>query len=177
MVASLAPKNSSIGRRMQNSTAVSASDSVQSMRKALARMARASSFFPSPRRMLMSGAPPTPMSEATELTIVMTGPQMPTPARASSPTPAMLPMYMRSTMLYSTLTNCASMLGSATRSTSGPIGSRPRSFACFMFPYPFVFPTWRAARSPYYSARRQKGKPSPRSRATGSKNAPRRRGV
>ena len=79
-------------------------------------------------RMLISGAPPTPISEAADPIIVTTGPHTPTPASARSPTPGIWPMYMRSTMLYSTLTNCASMLGSAILKTSGPIGSLPRSF-------------------------------------------------
>src|SRR5699024_6835654 len=71
-------------------------------------------------------------SEATEPTIVITGPQTPAPASAISPMPAMLPMYIRSTMLYRTLTNWASMLGMATRQTSLPIGSSPRSFSCLI---------------------------------------------
>ena len=44
--------------------------------------------------------------------------------------PAMLPMYILSTMLYSTLTICASMVGMASRQTSGKILSRPKSFVC-----------------------------------------------
>ena len=54
---------------------------------------RLASFrLPSPMRMLTRGAPPTPMREATEPTMVTTGPQTPTPARARSPTWGMLPM-------------------------------------------------------------------------------------
>ena len=88
--------------------------------------------------MLISGAPPTPMSEATEPTIVITGPQTPTPASAISPMPAMLPMYIRSTMLYRTLTNWASMLGMATRQTSLPIGSCPQ---IVFLSHRYTFPT------------------------------------
>ena len=62
------------------------------------------SFF-CPRRMLIRGAPPTPIQLAKEDMSVTTGPQIPTPARARAPIPSMFPMYMRSTMLYSTFTN------------------------------------------------------------------------
>ena len=81
----------------------------------------ASSGLPSPMRMPISGDAPHEIHTAAEPTIVTTGPQTPTPASAVSPTPAMWPMYILSTMLYSTLTNCASMLGSAVRQTSAPI--------------------------------------------------------
>ena len=62
-------------------------------------MRAASSSRPSPMRMLISGAPPTAMRNATEPAIVTTGPQTPTPASAASPSPGMWPMYIRSTML------------------------------------------------------------------------------
>ena len=43
-------------------------------------------------RMLMRGAPPTPMREAKAPIRVTTGPQTPTPARAVSPITGMLLM-------------------------------------------------------------------------------------
>ena len=64
--------------------------------------------------------------------MVTTGPHTPTPARATSPISGMLPMYILSTMLYSTLTNCPSMLGMAMRHTSRLILSLPRSFSTAM---------------------------------------------
>ena len=96
------------------------------------------SFF-SPSRMPSSGAPPTPMREENAPIMVRMGPQTPTPASARSPTEAMWPMYIRSTMLYRTLTNCASMLGKAIRGTSFPIGSVPRWFTVFIEKYLVVF--------------------------------------
>ena len=47
--------------------------------------------------MLISGAPPIPTRNATEPTIVTTGPQTPAPASAMSPDPGIFPIYMRST--------------------------------------------------------------------------------
>ena len=49
--------------------------------------------------MLMSGAPPTPTRKAKAPSMVTTGPQTPTPARAVSPVSGMLLMYILSTML------------------------------------------------------------------------------
>ena len=80
-------------------------------------------------RTLISGEPPTPTRKAAAPIMVTMGPHTPAPARASSPTPGMLPMYIRSTTLYKTLTNWASILGRAIRSTSRRMGSRPRSFS------------------------------------------------
>ena len=56
------------------------------------------------------------------------GPHTPTPASARSPIPAIWPMNIRSTMLYRTLINWASMVGMASRRMSAGTGSRPRSF-------------------------------------------------
>lgn len=89
----------------------------------------APSLSPAPMRMLTRGEPPTPTRKATEPIMVTMGPHTPAPARARLPTSGMLPMYMRSTTLYKTLTNCASMLGTAMRSTSRRMGSRLRSFS------------------------------------------------
>ena len=130
-MASDAPNTSSMRRAKGKIPAIRAAALTHSIRKqfAMMRLAPASSFSPS--LMLISGAPPTPIRKATLPTMVTTGPHTPTPARATSPTTGMLPIYMRSTMLYKTLTNCASMLGTAMRSTSVPMASRPRSFSCF----------------------------------------------
>ena len=62
-------------------------------------MRRASSGLPAPMFMLMSGAPPTPTRKAKAPSMVTTGPQTPTPARAVSPVSGMLLMYILSTML------------------------------------------------------------------------------
>ena len=83
-------------------------------------------------RMLMRGEPPTPTQKATELSMVTMGPHTPAPARARLPTWAMFPMYIRSTTLYSTLTNWASILGMAMRRTSGRMGSLRRLFSSFI---------------------------------------------
>ena len=77
----------------------SANENTHSIKKQLARMPRAASSSPSPRLMLSSGAPPTPTRNATEPTIVTTGPHTPAPASASAPSPGIWPMKMRSTML------------------------------------------------------------------------------
>ena len=113
-------------------SAIIASENASSMQNPVRRMRLASSGLPSPMRIPISGDAPHEIHTAAEPTIVTTGPQTPTPASAVSPTPAMWPMYILSTMLYSTLTNCASMLGSAVRQTSAPISSRPRSFSFFI---------------------------------------------
>ena len=63
-----------------------------SIKKQLFRMRWASSRLPAPMRMLISGAPPMPMREAKAPIMVTTGPQTPTPARATSPMSAMLLM-------------------------------------------------------------------------------------
>ena len=76
-----------------------------SRQKQLATICLAPFSFFCPRRMLISGAPPTPIQLAKEVIRVTMGPQTPTPASARPPVPGILPMYMRSTMLYSTLTN------------------------------------------------------------------------
>ena len=70
-----------------------------SRQKQLATICLAPRSFFCPRRMLISGAPPTPIQLAKEVIKVTIGPQTPTPARARPPVPAILPMYMRSTML------------------------------------------------------------------------------
>ena len=81
-----------MGRRRGKHTAIRAREHTLSMRKLLERMRRASSVFPAPMRMLMRGAPPTPMREAKAPIRVTTGPQTPTPARAVSPITGMLLM-------------------------------------------------------------------------------------
>ena len=135
----LAPNAISIGRVKKSAAAVRTRDRETSIRNALARMRDASFSFFSPSRMPSSGAPPTPMREENAPIMVRMGPQTPTPASARSPTEAMWPMYIRSTMLYRTLTNCASMLGKAIRGTSFPIGSVPRWFTVFIEKYLVVF--------------------------------------
>ena len=120
-------------------SAIIASENASSMQNPVRRIRLASSGLPSPMRMPSSGDAPHEIHTAAEPTIVTTGPQTPTPASAVSPTPAMWPMYILSTMLYSTLTNCASMLGSAVRQTSAPISSRPRSFSFFIVHSPLHF--------------------------------------
>ena len=106
--------------------------------------------------MPISGEPPHEIQTAADPTIVTTGPQTPTPASAISPTFAICPMYILSTMLYSTLTNCASMLGSAVFKTSEPISSRPRSFSFFMaHPSRYKFPNFNYS---FFKNKHQPGK-------------------
>ena len=112
----------------------------------------ASSGLPSPMRMPINGDAPHDIHTAAEPTMVTTGPQTPTPASAVSPAPAMWPMYILSTMLYSTLTNCASMLGSAVRQTSAPTSSRPRSFSLFIYPVSFFIRCGRRSTRPQASS-------------------------
>ena len=82
-----------------------------------------------PMRMLISGPPPKPISAPSAVIIVTTGAQTPTPASAASPAFAIWPTYMRSTTLYSILTNCASMAGIASCKTSFPTGAVPRGLS------------------------------------------------
>ena len=70
-----------------------------SMRTQLVRIRSAAFLSPCPIFMLISGAPPIPTRNATEPTIVTTGPQTPAPASAMSPEPGIFPIYMRSTIL------------------------------------------------------------------------------
>ena len=88
----LAPKNKSIGSRTKYNTAVMTTDSTVSMRKLLAMMLFALFRFCSPMLILISGAPPIPISDATEPIKVTTGPHTPRPARARSPISGILPM-------------------------------------------------------------------------------------
>ena len=81
----LAPKASSMGCRRAKATPVSTTEHTHSIKKLLERIRRASSILPAPMRMLISGAPPTPTKEAKAPIMVTTGPQMPTPASATSP--------------------------------------------------------------------------------------------
>lgn len=153
---SLAPKKRSIGARSGMTSAIIASEKTSSMAKHVRKMRCASSCFPSPIRMPISGEPPHEIQTAADPTIVTTGPQTPTPARAISPTPAICPMYILSTMLYSTLTNCASMLGSAIFSTSELVLSRPRSFSFFMvYPSRYKFPNFNYS---FFKNKHQPGK-------------------
>ena len=97
----------------------------------LPRMAFASSILPSPMRTTAREPPPIPTRAEMAETNMMTGKQMPSPVRARSPTPSMWPMYIRSTMLYRALTSWAVTAGTARRTSSGPMGSLPRSFSRF----------------------------------------------
>ena len=81
-----------MGRRRGNTAAIRATEQTHSIKKLLERIFRASSVLPAPMRMLMRGAPPTPMREAKAPISVTTGPQTPTPARAVSPITGMLLM-------------------------------------------------------------------------------------
>ncbi len=138
-MASLAPNSRSMGSRKGRIPPISRAENTRSIKKQLASTRFASFKLPSPMRMLTRGAPPTPTKTATEPTIVTTGPHTPTPARAVSPISGMLPMYIRSTMLYSTLTNCPSMLGMAMRHTRRLTLSFPKSFSIATIPHPLAF--------------------------------------
>ena len=81
-----------MGRRRGRMTAVRTAAAVRSMSRQLERMRFARSSLPWPRLMPISGEPPRQMREATEPTMVTTGPQTPTPARAMSPISGMLPI-------------------------------------------------------------------------------------
>ena len=105
IVASLAPKNKSMGSLIGYNAAVMATESTVSMRKLFASTRLALLMSCPPMLMLISGAPPMPISEATEPIKVTTGPHTPRPAKARSPVLGIFPMYIRSTMLYKTLTN------------------------------------------------------------------------
>ena len=71
---------------------VSTPDSISSIRKLLDSTRPASLSLPSPMRMAMMGEPPRPTREAKEDSRVTMGPHTPTPARARSPMPWILPM-------------------------------------------------------------------------------------
>ena len=71
---------------------VSTPDSISSIRKLLDSTRPASLSLPSPMRMAMMGELPRPTREAKEDSRVTMGPHTPTPARARSPMPWILPM-------------------------------------------------------------------------------------
>ena len=95
---SLAPKVMSSGLSRGRITAVSAAEMMSSIKRALERILRALSALPSPMHMANSGAPPMPTREAKEVIKVVTGAHTPTPASAKSPTCAMLPTKILSTI-------------------------------------------------------------------------------
>ena len=129
-VAWLAPNHISRCSFENRKTTVRATDKTNSIRKPLFRILRASRTLPSPMRIAIRGEPPIPTRDPKEDSRVTIGAQTPTPASARLPTPA--PMYMRSTMEYSTFTSWASIVGTARRSTRGKTASRPRSFVRFI---------------------------------------------
>ena len=129
---------------------MSSTEKTMSIKKQLASTFLAAERSSSPMRMLTRGAPPTPTSTATEPTMVTTGPHTPTPARATSPISGMLPMYILSTMLYSTLTNCPSMLGMAMRHTRRLTLSLPKLFSAAIILHPFLHIPLRAAQTASY---------------------------
>ena len=60
-----------------------------------------------------SGAPPIPNRLAKADTMEITGKHNPSPVNAKVPVPGILPIYIRSTILYSKLIICAAVMGSA----------------------------------------------------------------
>ena len=98
-MASLAPNHMSKWFFISRAITVIAADSTVRSRKQFARICLAARSFFSPSRILMRGEPPTPTKKATEEMRVTIGPQIPTPANAISPVPAILPIYILSTIL------------------------------------------------------------------------------
>ena len=72
--------------------------------KDVERILLASSLSPCPSLIAIRGEPPRPISTANEDTREVTGTATPTPARARAPSPGILPMNIRSTIAYRTLT-------------------------------------------------------------------------
>ena len=118
---------------------VTITDRTTSRAVELPRMALAWSSFPSPMRTTAREPPPMPTRAEMAETNMITGKHTPSPVRARSPTPSIWPMYIRSTMLYRALTSWAVTEGRASRSSSFPTGSRPRSFSRFAKLLAFFF--------------------------------------
>ena len=131
MVFSVAPNRRSMGSFTARKNTVTITDRVTNRAVELPRMALAWSSLPSPMRTTAREPPPMPTRAEMAETNMITGKHTPSPVRARSPTPSMWPMYMRSTMLYRALTSWAVTDGRASRSSSFPTGSRPRSFSRF----------------------------------------------
>ena len=95
----LAPNQTNSLFFMSRDRAVMTTEITESSRKQLAKIWEAPFSSFSPRRMLISGAPPIPTREPKAVIRVTIGPQTPTPARAVSPISGIFPIYMRSTTL------------------------------------------------------------------------------
>ena len=79
------------------------------------RCASPSSCCAAPRAIENSGMPPVPNRFANAVTISRIGKVRPTPVSALTESSGIWPMYMRSTILYRTLTSCATTIGMARR--------------------------------------------------------------
>ena len=101
--------------------------------------ARSRCFFPSsppccaaPRAIENNGVPPEPNKFANAVTISKIGNVTPTPVSASTDVSEICPIYMRSTILYKTFTNCASTIGTARRRIVLEIGPFEKSSFFFI---------------------------------------------
>ncbi len=129
---SLAPKRRSNFSPVSKKKAVSTTEIASRTVKQLPRIRSAASLSPCPILIEAWGAPPIPMRALNAEIIMIIGKETPTPVSAAAPTSGMCPMYIRSTMLYSILTSCAAIAGSANRNSSFPIRSFPKSLGlCF----------------------------------------------
>ena len=94
------------------------------------------SFFPI--KILALGAPPIPIRAAKADTIIIIGKQTPSPVNAAAPSPGMCPIYILSTILYSALTTCEMIDGTASTNNKCPIGSFPKSTSFDIFVFIFL---------------------------------------
>ena len=79
-----------------------------------------------------NGVPPEPNKFANAVTISKIGNVTPTPVSASTDVSEICPIYMRSTVLYKTFTNCASTIGTARRRIVLEIGPFEKSSFFFI---------------------------------------------
>ena len=113
MVASLAPNRYSMGRLNTSPVTVRRIPTATIITKALPIMDSASDVLPRPRSMEHNGAPPMPNRFANAMTMDMMGRHNPRPVSDKVACSGIMPMYIRSTILYSTLISWARVMGRA----------------------------------------------------------------
>ena len=99
--------------------------------KLLPRIFSASASFRFPRSMEKSGAPPMPTRLAKAMVIVQIGKATPRPVSALVESKGILPIKIRSIILYKTLINC--VIGSARRSMCAGMLPVEKSFSAVGF--------------------------------------------
>ena len=131
MVSSLAPnRNNSGSANIENSVVIKI-DTTTSIVKLAVITSSAPALSLIPNFIEQRGAPPIPNSKLKAPTSIIIGKVTPTPAIATSPS-SILPMYIRSIILYNRFTTCAIMAGIANFKSSEPTFSVP-NFVIYLF--------------------------------------------